>query len=109
MNAIVPSGKPINFEYSSFDGLSSLFPAMKVYDLSSGTAVLVATVGMTHVFNGTYWGTYTFPVSSSGKNFLIQKSVYTDNTYTVLNSLGYSPGSEIVEVDGFDNNNGRAS
>lgn len=106
MNAIIPSGKPINFEYSAFDGIAVLFPAMKVYDLSSGTAALVATVGMTHVFNGTYWGTYTFP--SGVKNYLVQKSVYTDGTFATL-AVGYSPGSETVEVDGLDNNQGRIS
>lgn len=107
MNAVVPSNRAIDFEYSAYDGSTGLFIAMKVYDLSSGTATLVTTVGMTEVINGTYWATYTFTPAMIGKSYLIQKSVYTDGTYATLNAL-YSPGSEIVgPVDGFDENFGR--
>lgn len=109
MATIVPSGKAINFEYSAYDYNASVFPAMKIYDLSSGSPVLTATVAMSHVANGTYWGTFNFPHSASGKNFLIQKSVYTDSgTFSILNNV-YSPGSEFVEIDGFDQNLGRTS
>lgn len=107
MNAVVPSGKPIDFEFTAYDGNTGLFPAMKIYDLSSGTATLVATVAMVSVLNGTYWATYTFTVAQTGKSFLIQKSVYTDNTLSTLNST-YAAGSEIVgPVDGFDQDFGR--
>lgn len=105
---VVPSLKPINFEYSAYDGQGTLSVGMRVYDLSTGSAVLVTAVPMTHVFNGTYWGTYTFPANSSGKNYLIQKSVYTTNSYAIV-STTYSPGSDIVEIDGFDNNSGRVT
>jgi hypothetical protein len=108
MNAVVPSLKAIDFEYTAYDGLSSLFPAIKVYDLSSGTATLVNTVGMTHVFNGTYWSTLTFTVAQAGKSFLIQKTVYTDGTFATVNQ-NYPSGSEIVgPVDGFDQDFGRS-
>lgn len=108
MNAVVPSGKQIDFEFTAYDGNTGLFPAMKVYDLSSGTATIVATVGMTSVINGTYWAQYTFSAVQAGRSFLIQKSVYTDNTYTTLNAT-YAAGSEIVgPVDGFDQDFSRA-
>ena len=108
MANVIPSGKPNCFEYSVFSGSGSNYVAIKIYDLSSGTASLVTTVGMTHVFNGTYWAAYTFPNSSAGKNFLIQKSVYTDGTFATVDS-SYAPGSEIVEIDGFDNNSGKVA
>lgn len=108
MATVVPSLKSIAFEYSVYSGDGARPVAMKIYDLSSGTAALVSTIAMTHVFNGTYWGANTFTTAQSGKNFLIQKSVFTDNTYATVDGT-YSPGSEIVEVDGFDGNQGRAS
>lgn len=107
MATIVPSGKVIDFEYSAADGNTGLFVAMKIYDLSSGSPVLSSTVGMSHVFNGSYWGTFTFPASASGKNFMIQKSCYTSGAFTTL--AHRPPGSEFVEVDGFDGNQGRAT
>lgn len=107
MNAVVPSGRAIDFEYSAYDGTSTLSVALKVYDLSSGTATLVSTIAMTHVVNGTYWGTTSFAASTIGKSYLIQKSVYTDGTFATINAL-YAPGSEIVgPVDGFDQDFGR--
>jgi hypothetical protein len=104
---IVPSGKPIAFEYSIYSGDAVRPVSMKIYDISTGTAVLVTTVTMTHVFNGTYWGAYTFPDASVGKNYLIQKSVYTDGTFTAADG-SYSPGSEMVEIDGFAGSSGSA-
>jgi hypothetical protein len=108
MNAVVPSGKPINFEVT-FPGSVTLNVGMKIYDLSTSTPTLLSTTAMTLVFNGTYYATNTFTVSQAGKSFLIQKSVYTDGTLTTANPL-YSAGSEIVgPVDGFDENFGRTA
>lgn len=108
MAKVVPSLKPISFEYSVYSGDGARPVAMRIYDLSSGTATLVTTISMTHVFNGTYWASYTFPANSSGKNFLIQKSVYDSTLFATVDTT-YSPGSEIVEIDGFDNNVGRTA
>jgi len=108
MAMIVPSNKSICFEYSVYSGDSARPVAMKIYDLSTGTAVLVTTLAMTHVFNGSYWAAYVFPNSGANKNYLIQKSVFTDNTFATIDGT-YSPGSEIVEVNGFDNNQGRSA
>lgn len=110
MSIVVPSGKEICFDYSFYSGSPGMPVAMKIYDLSLGPGleVLVATVAMYHVFNGTYWGTYTFSGTDAQKNFLIQKSVYTDGTFATVDGT-YSPGSEIVEVDGFDNSTGRVA
>ena len=102
MAQVVPAGKPIGFEYSVYSGDAALPVAMKVYDLSSGTPVLSTTVAMVHVFNGTYFVSYTFPDNSQNKNYLIQKSVYTNGTFATPDGT-YSPGSEIVEIEGLDN------
>lgn len=101
MATVIPSGKPIWFEYSAYDGVSTLSLAMKVYDLTTTPATLLASISMGHVAFGTYACSYTFPASYAGKNLLLNKSVYTDGTFATLNTL-YSPGSECVEIDGFD-------
>lgn len=108
MATVIPSGKPIWFEYSAYDGVSTLSLAMKVYDLTTTPATLLATLAFTNIYGGTYAISYVFPASYSGKNLLLIKSVYTDGTFATLNTL-YSPGSECVEIDGFDNNFGRAT
>lgn len=108
MSNIIPSNKPVAFEYSIYSGDSARDVAMKIYDISTiGSPVLVTTIAMTHVFNGTYIAGYTFPTSSAKKNFLIQKSVYTDNTFATADGT-YSPASEIVEIDGFANSGGHS-
>lgn len=107
MNAVVPSGRAINFEVT-FPGISALSVGMRVYDLTTSTPTLISTSAMTLVFNGTYFANYTFTVAQAGKSFLIQKSVYTDSTLATPNPL-YSGGSEIVgPVDGFDQDFARA-
>lgn len=105
---VAASGKDTYFDYSAYDGQGTLSIAMKIYDISSlpTPATLIATVAMTHVFNGSYSGKYNFPATGS-KVYLVQISVYTDGTFTTLNST-YSPGSETVVVDAYDSNFAKA-
>lgn len=63
------------FEVSYVPGLDV---ALKVYDTTSGSPILISTKAMAHVFNGTYLGFYTF---ASNKTYLINISVYTDETF----------------------------
>lgn len=83
------------FEWSAYDLNAALFVAMKVYNVTTGTPVLVATVGMVHVLNGTYWGAFT-PLASS--SYVINLQPYTDDTYVTPN-LNYSPGSESLYAE----------
>jgi hypothetical protein len=114
MATVVQSGTPIPYEYSAGDGATGLFIAMKIYNVTTGTPVLFGSaITMTHVFGGTYFGRVTFPANSTKQTYLVQKSVYTDATYsTILTVSGvnaYGPGSETVDVDGFDQNFGRTA
>jgi hypothetical protein len=110
MASIVPSRVPVSFDYSAFDGVTGLFIAILVYNVTAASPVVVGSIiPMSHVFGGTYVGKVTFQASVVKQTYLIQKSVYTDATYTTISTTGginnYGPGSETVEVDGFDNNN----
>jgi len=91
---ITPSGIPLPFEVT-FDS-DSLFVAMKVYDVT-GTPALVSTVPMVHVDGGTYLAMFT---PAADKSYLVRKSVYTTDSYAVLDS-DYGQGSESFRtVDG---------
>ncbi len=96
--SVVPSGTPVDFEWTVPGATASNFAAYKFYDLSSGSATLLGTLGLTFVYNGTWWGTYTFPANYAGKNILVQKSTYTDGTYTTPDGL--NSGSDICLIDG---------
>lgn len=85
---VVPSGVPLPFEVT-FDSVS-LSVAMKVYDVTGITPVLVDTISMEHLDGGTYHGTFT---AEPGKSYVVRKSVYTDGSFSVLEE-GYSPGTE---------------
>lgn len=90
----LPAGASLPFEYTAEDSNTGLNVAMKTYDTSSGSPVFVSTVAMVHVVNGTYLGYFT-PVL--GKTYLVNKTVYTDNTYTALLG-GYSGKSETFKA-----------
>lgn len=94
MAQIVQAGKSIYFEYTAGDLDAALFVAMKVYDLTSGTPVLDATVGMTHVFGGMYTASHIF---AADKVYLVHKAVYTTGSYAVFSNK-YSPGSESLRT-----------
>lgn len=92
MAKFVPQGVSLPFEYTSYDGQSGKFIGMTVFDTTSGTPVQVnlTPIAMAHMFQGTYVGYFT---PDPNKNYIVHKMVYTDITYTVLNT-NYSPGSE---------------
>jgi len=90
----VRAGANLAFEYTAYDGVPTLSVAMQVYDTTGGSPAYVATVGMTHVVNGTYVGYFT-PLA--GKQYLLNKMVYTDGTYATPSSA-YSAGSETIQA-----------
>jgi hypothetical protein len=74
------------FEVSYVPGL---YVALNVYNTTTSSPVLVAQVVMSHVFNGTYIGFYSFLANST---YLINISVYTDDTYETVDT-DYPPSS----------------
>lgn len=90
----VLAGTSLAFEYTAYDGITTLNVAMQIYDVTTGTPSFVTTAAMSHMLNGTYIGYFT-PVS--GKQYAINKMVYTDGTYTTP-SPSYSPGSETIQA-----------
>ncbi len=83
----------VGFEYSAYDQASGLSVAAKIYDITSGAPVLVSTVTMVHVVNGSYKGQYSLTV---GKIYLLNRMVYTDGTFATP-STNYAPASQIVQ------------
>jgi hypothetical protein len=72
---------------------------MQVFDVSTGSPVQVgSTIAMAHMSNGTYVGFFT---ATATKTYVINKAVYTDGTYTGLNTL-YSPGSESFQASSIE-------
>lgn len=66
------------FNYATYDQNTSLYIQGSVYDMSSGTPVLVDQVVMDHVFCGVYFGSF---VGVSAKTYAIASAVY-DSSYT---------------------------
>lgn len=88
---IAPVGIACPFEVT-FNS-ASLPVAISVYDVSSGTPILVqGPTAMENVVGFTYFGSFTPPFP---KQYIIFKAVYTDSTFTTLNLL-YSQGSESI-------------
>lgn len=90
---LAPSNVPLSFEVT-FDN-PSLHVAMSVYDDSGVTPTLISgPLPMLNVVGNTYRAKFT---GASGKNYIIFKAVYTDNSFTTL-SPDYSQGSESIVV-----------
>lgn len=92
---IAPGSTTLTFEVTFND--PSLPVAMSVYDLTTGSPVLVqGPSAMSLVADYTYQGHFS---GTTGRNYVIIKAVYTDGGFTVLDP-NYSQGSEsIVVVD----------
>lgn len=73
------SSTPLKYTDPTFQTL--LFIRANIYDVSGVSPVLENTVNLTLIDNGTYWGKYTF---TAGKPYIVEKLVYTDGTYTVV-------------------------
>lgn len=91
---LAPSGVPLSFEVT-FDS-PSLDVGMKVFDDTGSVPVPVTggVVAMLHVYGNTYRAKFT---GEEDKSYIIIKSVYTDNTFTDLDT-DYAAGSESIVV-----------
>lgn len=90
---LAPAGVPLSFEVT-FDS-PTLHVGMSVYDDSGALPVLLLSpFAMARVAPGlnTYRGKFT---AQAGKNYIILKAVYTDDTLTTLDG-DYSQGSESI-------------
>jgi hypothetical protein len=87
----VPAGTQLAFEVTYQD--SGLPVGMSVYDVTGSSPVLVqGPNAMSNTVNGTYVGKFT-PVLN--KSYLIFKAVYTDGSFTTLDT-DYVAGSETI-------------
>lgn len=92
---LVPSGIELPFEVTYDD--PALFVAMKVYDMTSGSPVLVAgPLAMSNIVGNTYAGKF-MPLDD--KPYLIHKAVYTDGTYTTLDPDHSQASETIIGID----------
>lgn len=80
---VVAAGQPFCFNYTAFDENASLFVRAQLYDVSSGTAVFLQNVVLTHIGLGCYSGNYT---PGTDVSVLVIGVVYTDGTYTTVDS-----------------------
>lgn len=88
---IAPAGVQCPFEVT-YDS-PSLAVAMSVYDVTTGSPVLVqGPTAMANVVGNTYFGHFT-PVQ--GHQYVIFKAVYVNNSFLSL-STNYSQGSESI-------------
>ncbi len=100
---LVPAGVALSFEVT-FDR-PFLDVAMSVYDDSGADPVLIlGPFAMDQVVGNTYRGKFT---PEDGKSYIITKAVYTDPTYTLLDS-NYFQGSESIYAQTFSSNTSSA-
>lgn len=77
---IVSGGQPANFNYVAFDGTTGLFVAGLIYEVTTGSPVLVGPpVAMTDMGDGVYVGQFT---PDSGESYLIISAIYDDAGFT---------------------------
>ena len=88
---IVKGGQPCNFNYAAFDRTANLFVAALIYDVTTGSPVLVGSIiPMPSEGNGAYVGSFT---PTGGHFYLVIKAVYTDGTYSTP-SPDWPPSAE---------------
>lgn len=75
----------------------SLFVAMNVFDVTTGTPVLVVQVPMLNFSGNSYFAQFT---PTAAKSYAVNKSVYTDGTYVTVDT-DYSQGSDSFRADDF--------
>lgn len=86
---LLQSGVPLTIEWTLSD--PGLTPAIKVYDDSGVSPVLVATVAMSNWYGNSYRAKFT---GVDNKLYVVSKAVYTDApTYSVIDN-NYAQGSE---------------
>lgn len=92
---VVPADIEAVFEVS-YPGETSLDVAMRVFDVTDVNLISqVSLVAMEHAFFGSYVAAF---VPDPGKRYLIQKGVYTDNTFSFPNT-DYGTASETIYGD----------
>lgn len=88
---LAPANIELTFEVT-FDA-NNLNVGMSVYDTTSSMPTLVqGPLAMANVIGNTYIGKFT---GNPGQTYLIFKAVYTDGTFTTLDT-DYSQGSESI-------------
>jgi hypothetical protein len=90
---IADSNSPSPIDYTDALFRSGLFIRANILDRSSGTPVQVATVDLIEYTNGLYQGVFQF---TAGKPYLIQKLVYTDGTYSALDT-DFAPSTDDIQ------------
>ena len=90
---IVDSNISASIQYVDPTYQVSLFVRANIYDLSGGSPVFDSSVNLLQINNGVYAGKKTF---TAAKPYLIQKLVYTDGTYTVVDQ-SYAQGTDDVQ------------
>lgn len=68
----------LSFAYGAYDENNSLFLRANIYDVTTGTPVLVGTTDLENVSIGVYFGSF---VGTVGYNYQIAVAVYTDGNY----------------------------
>lgn len=84
----------ILMNYGAFDQNSSMLVAANIYDILTGSPVLVSQVPFIEVFAGTYFGSY---IGIIGASYVVNTSVYTDDTYTEVDNDRPS-GSDALQL-----------
>lgn len=79
--------------YAAYDQSAILNVQGAVYDMTTGSPVLIQTIAMTEVAFGVYFGSFTGTI---GETYQITQVVYTDNTFVTPNYL-YAPGCDAFD------------
>lgn len=82
MQLIQPS-ENFGFNYEAWDQADDLNVMFSIYDTSSGVPLLIDTVASIYAGFGSYVGTY---VAAPGIQYLVAGIVYTDNTFTTVDT-----------------------
>jgi hypothetical protein len=88
---LVSSAQPFNWNWVDNNGNTNLVVGGAIWDVTNpASPVQVTIVQMVSVGNGAYSGSYQ---GVQGKNYVVQSSVYEDNTWAALNPA-FPPGAE---------------
>lgn len=79
--SIKPAGVPVSLTYTAADAVALDFVAARIVDVTGGALGAEQVVAMPHWANGTHVGWFTPAV---GRQYVVNKGVYTDGTYTTL-------------------------
>lgn len=90
--------QPYGFNYTAVDQNDALFVQAAIYDITTGLpGTLFSTIDMVLTTPGSYDGSIVFEVGQ--RLYKIAMAVYTDGTYTILNT-DYAPQSSMVQTIG---------